>query len=109
MELQIISEAELFLHAVLLGLLLATVNEVLALLRRVWHHKTVAVAILDVMFWTLTGVLLIAMVYQENDGQFRGYIFFGIGVGVGIKCICKRILVKFVEKREDAPATKKNH
>ena len=82
MELFMMKEAELFLYAVLLGFFLGVMNQVLALLRRLWHHKTVVTAIGDVLFWTIAGTLLITMVYQENDGRFRGYFLIGIGVGV---------------------------
>lgn len=101
METRIIAEATLFVHALLLGAFLAVVNEVLAFFRRLWHHNTVAVAMEDVFFWMLTGILLVAMVYRENDGKFRGFIFLGLGAGVLVEYICRIIISKIFKSRKD--------
>ena len=108
MELHMMAEVELFVHTVLLGAILALVNEGVALLRRVWHHKTVAIAIEDVLFWIIAGILLIALIYQENDGAFRGFLLLGLGLGAGMMYFCKKMignwkLFKKIHKKE------KNH
>ena len=101
MELQIMAEAELFIDTVLLGALLGIVNEGLAFLRRVWHHKTVAIAIEDALFWTMAGILLITMVYQKNDGRFRGFLLLGLGIGAGIIYLSKKLICNWIVSRKN--------
>lgn len=90
MELRMIAEAELFCHMILLGAFLAIVSEGLAFLRKIWHHRVAVIAMEDVLFWMMAGVLFIAMVYQENDGSFRGYLLLGLGIGAGSVWLVKR-------------------
>ena len=101
MELQIMEEAELFVYMVLLGALLAIVNEGLAFLRRVWHHKAVAIAIEDALFWTMAGILLITTVYQKNDGRFRGFLLLGIGLGAGIIYLGRKLICNWIVSRKN--------
>lgn len=102
MELQIMAEAELFIDTVLLGALLAIVNEGLAFLRRVWHHKAVAIAIEDALFWTMAGILLITMVYQKNDGRFRGFLLLGLGLGTGVIYLGRKLICNWIVSRKNA-------
>ena len=102
MELQIMAEAEIFVYMVLLGALLAIVNEGLAFLRRVWHHKAVAIAIEDALFWTMAGILLITMIYQKNDGRFRGFLLLGLGLGAGIIYLGRKLICNWIVSRKNA-------
>lgn len=92
MNLLIETEAELFVYALLLGIFATLINEGLEFLRKMWHHGWVVVAIMDVCYWILVGTLIIALVYQKNEGRLRGFLFLGFGIGFGIVRSLKRII-----------------
>jgi len=38
----------------------------------------------DVLFWFLTGIFLIFVIFKFNNGELRSYIFVGLGLGITI-------------------------
>lgn len=51
-------------------------------MRRIIRHNKVAVAIEDMIFWAISGILVFCMMYEKNDGIVRGIallsLFFGM-------------------------------
>ena len=78
----IIKELQFFGLAVLRGILIVILYDLLRILRRVFSHGVWAVAIEDLCYWLAAAFLVFQLIYQENDGALRGYALFAVGVGV---------------------------
>lgn len=75
-------ETALFLQSALLGAVLLLCYDMLRIFRRVWRHSSAAVAAEDLLFWVLTGLLVFAVIYRNNQGSIRAFLFLGIFLGM---------------------------
>ena len=80
----IIKELQFFGLAVLRGILLLILYDMLRIVRRVIAHGVWAVAVEDLCYWMAAVVLVFQLIYQENDGALRGYALFALGVGMAV-------------------------
>ena len=78
----IIKELQFFGLAVLRGILIMMLYDLLRILRRVISHNVLAVAIEDLCYWLAAAFLVFQLIYRENDGALRGYALFAVGVGM---------------------------
>lgn len=51
------------------------------ILRRVFPHCTIAVALEDLLYWMGTGFFVFARIYGTNQGILRNFLFLGIFLG----------------------------
>lgn len=77
----IIQELELFLESAYYGMLLGLSYDVLRIVRRVIRHRNIIVYIQDYLFWVVWGIIIFAMIFTENNGDIRAYVFGGIVIG----------------------------
>lgn len=75
-------ELQFFGLAVLRGMLILAIYDVLRILRRIVPHGVWAVAAEDVLYWAGTALLIFQLLYRENDGAVRGYALFAVAVGM---------------------------
>ena len=106
----ILKELQFFALAVLRGILIVMLYDLLRILRRIVPHGVWTVALEDVAYWIGTALLVFQLLYQENDGAVRGYALFAVAAGMmlyhqtlsgwlvshiaGILNLCLRILLK---------------
>ena len=80
----ILKELQFIGLAVLSGMLLLILYDMLRIVRRVIAHGVWAVAVEDLCYWMAAVVLVFQLIYQENDGALRGYALFALGVGMAV-------------------------
>lgn len=78
----ILRELQFFGLAVLRGVFILILYDLLRIFRRVVPHGVLAVAVEDVLYWAGTALLVFQLLYQENDGAVRGYALFAIAAGM---------------------------
>ena len=74
-------EVSIFIEAAWQGMLIAVCYDVLRVLRRVIKHKDMIVNLEDYIFWVIVGIAVFSMIFQNNDGVVRGYIFLALLTG----------------------------
>lgn len=74
-NISILEEAWLFLDGLILGMLLVAGYDLVRVFRRLIRHGILWVSIEDCVYWIVCAVLMFAMLYQNNDGRIRAYIF----------------------------------
>lgn len=74
-------EVSIFIEAAWQGMFIAVFYDALRILRRVIKHKDFIVNIEDYIFWVIVGVAVFSMIFQNNDGVVRGYIFLALLTG----------------------------
>lgn len=82
MSLGILKELQFFGLAVLRGVWILALYDVLRILRRVVPHGVWTVALEDVLYWAGTALLIFQLLYRENDGALRGYALFAVAAGM---------------------------
>lgn len=78
----ILKELQFFGLAVIRGVLILIIYDLLRIFRRVVPHGVCAVALEDVLYWAGTALLIFQLLYRENDGAVRGYALFAVAVGM---------------------------
>lgn len=69
---------------ILNGILIGVIFDVFRILRRSFKTPNFITYIEDTLFWILSALIVMYSLFVFNNGQFRGYIFIGLFLGVAI-------------------------
>ncbi|MHB8063133.1 MAG: spore cortex biosynthesis protein YabQ [Ruminiclostridium sp.] len=78
----IVNQVYIFLYAILGGIIVAFLYDVLRIKRRAIRTSVIIVSLEDILYWVVAAVFLFVTVYKSNSGEMRGYIFIGNVIGV---------------------------
>lgn len=78
----ILQELEFFGLALLRGILILAIYDVLRIFRRIVPHRVWSISVEDVLYWIGTAFLIFQLLYRENDGAVRGYALLAVAVGM---------------------------
>lgn len=70
-----ISQAYLFIIFILNGILIGILFDIFRILRRSFKTPNIVTYIEDVLFWTISAILVLYSLFVFNNGEIRGYIF----------------------------------
>ena len=91
------SENEFLLHALLMGIFITFVYDILGILRRVIPHRGFMVSLEDLVFWIYCAEKVFLMMYHESDGNLRWFAVIGALAGMLLyKKLISPWLVKYV-------------
>ena len=74
-------EALLMGQAVMEGILLVLIYQVLKWIRGNLKPSYAAVAVSDIFYWITMGTVLCGNIYRHNQGVLRGYMLIGLLIG----------------------------
>lgn len=89
----ILRELLLFRDALLLGAAAMVVYDAIRIFRRIVPHGTFWISFEDVLYWIVLGIAVFLLLYYQNNGRMRAYIFGGIVLGA---VIFHQLLGKFI-------------
>lgn len=69
---------------ILVGFLIGLLLDSFRILRKTFKTSDFVTAIEDVLFWILTGLLVLFSIFKFNNGSIRVYIILGIFIGTTI-------------------------
>ena len=75
------TELALFGQAVLFGVLMFAVYDILRVVRRIFPHGILWISVEDLIFWVLAAVLFFLQLCRDNNGIIRFFILLGMVVG----------------------------
>ena len=91
------AENEFLLHALLMGIFITFVYDILRILRRVIPHNGFFVSLEDLGFWIYCALEVFLMMYHESNGTLRWFAVLGAFVGMfSYKKLVSPFLVKYV-------------
>lgn len=76
------NQAYLFLIFSLTGIVIGTLFDFFRILRRNIKTSNIITYLEDVLFWILTGILILYNIWYFNNGEIRIYMFLAIILGV---------------------------
>ncbi|WOO34776.1 spore cortex biosynthesis protein YabQ [Anaerocolumna sp. AGMB13020] len=82
MNREILTELEFFGTCLLWGVYLLVFYDVFRIIRRVFPRGAILVGIEDLLYWTVSSILIFRMMYQQNNGIIRGFAILGIFLGM---------------------------
>ncbi len=77
-----LNQLHLFIIFLIDGLLIGILFDIFRVLRKSFKHKDVVIYMQDILFWVLTGFLLLYTTFIFNDGEFRLFMLLGTFFGV---------------------------
>ena len=75
-------QAYLFIVFSLTGVVIGILFDFFRILRRSFKTSNIITYVEDVLFWILTGVLILYNIWYLNNGEIRIYMFLGIIMGL---------------------------
>ncbi|MCM1539924.1 MAG: spore cortex biosynthesis protein YabQ [Blautia sp.] len=91
------SENEFLFHALLMGIFITFVYDILRILRRAVPHNGFLVSLEDLGFWIFCAEKVFLMMYHESDGNLRWFAVIGALVGMFLyKKLVSPWFVKYV-------------
>lgn len=82
MSVNISSQAYIFFYSVIGGVLIAFIYDLFRVKRRTIKTSGAVIYIEDFIYWILVAIVFFSVVYYSNEGEPRGFIFVGAGIGV---------------------------
>ena len=71
-----------FLIYCLCGAIIGLFFDIFRILRKSFKTPDIITYIEDIIFWILTGLFLIYIIFTFNNGEIRSYIFIGLAIGI---------------------------
>ena len=75
------NQAYLFLVFTINGILIGLLFDIFRILRKSFKTSDMITYIHDILFWILTGLILLYSIFTFSDGEIRFYMFIGIFIG----------------------------
>ena len=76
------NENEFLLHALIMGIFITFVYDILRIFRRVVSHNSFFVSLEDLGFWIYCGAEVFLLMYHESNGMLRWFAVLGALVGM---------------------------
>ena len=76
------NQAYLFLIFIINGIIIGLLFDFFRILRRTFSTNDFVTYIQDIIFWILTGLIILYFIYIFNNGEIRLFLFLGIFIGL---------------------------
>lgn len=80
----ITNQAYLFLIFTLNGIIIGLLFDFFRVLRKSFKTSDFITYIEDILFWILTGILILYSIFIFNNGEIRFYMLLGIFIGIAL-------------------------
>ena len=76
-----LNQLQLFIIFFINGIIIGIIFDTFRVIRKTFKHKDFIIYVQDVLFWILTGSILMYSTFLFNDGEFRFFLLIGVIVG----------------------------
>lgn len=91
------NENEFLLHALMMGIFITFVYDIIRIFRRVIPHNSFFVSLEDLGFWIYCGGSVFLLMYHESNGELRWFAVLGAVVGMLLyRKLFSPLFVKYV-------------
>lgn len=77
----VINQSYLFLVFTINGIIIGILFDIFRILRRSFKTADIITYIQDILFWILTGLILLYSIFTFSNGEIRLYMFLGVFIG----------------------------
>ena len=77
-----VNENRFLLYALIMGIFITFLYDILRILRRVIPHGSILTALEDIAFWIYCAGEVFLLMYHESDGRLRWFAVLGAMVGM---------------------------
>ena len=76
------NQAYLFLVFSLTGIIIGIIYDIFRVLRKSFKTSDIITYFEDILFWIITGILILYNIWFFNNGEIRIFMFLGILIGI---------------------------
>ena len=76
------NQAYIFLIFIVNGIIIGILFDFFRILRKSFKTSDIITYIEDLLFWILTGIIILYSIFTFNDGEIRLFMFLAIAIGV---------------------------
>lgn len=80
----VMNQAYLSIVFIINGIVIGLLFDFFRILRRTFKTKDIITYIQDILFWILTGFILLYSIFRFNNGEIRLFMFLAIIIGISI-------------------------
>lgn len=80
----IAEQTQVFIIFVIVGIIISFLFDIFRIFRKVYKFSNMLIYMQDILFWLLTGIIILQAIFKFNSGDIRIFLFLGIFVGVFI-------------------------
>lgn len=93
------AQATIFLLAILNGIFLGFLYDLLRVFRRMVKHPRWLVSLQDFIYWVVSSLIIFMEIFNNNDGSLRGFLCLGVFLGLVLYflLISKLVLTVFMK------------
>lgn len=84
MQSQVLEQFYSFIIFILVGFLIGLLFDIFRISRKTFKTSDIITSIEDILFWILTGLLILFSIFKFNNGDIRVYIILGIFIGIAL-------------------------
>ena len=77
----VLNQASLFLVFVIDGVIIGLLFDLFRILRKSFKTSDLITIIEDILFWIITGIIILYSIFVFNNGEIRFFMFIGIFLG----------------------------
>jgi len=77
----VLSQANLFLVFVINGAIIGLIFDIFRILRKCFKTSDLITITQDILFWIITGIIILYSIFVFNNGEIRLFMFIGIFLG----------------------------
>ncbi|WP_077612609.1 spore cortex biosynthesis protein YabQ [Clostridium sp. Marseille-P2415] len=98
MSVHIVYEVKLLLYSFLTGAGLMMTYDLLRIFRIFIPHSYAFIGIEDMIYWIYAALITFSLLYEQNDGELRGYVITGVFMGMFLyDRMISRFFLKFLK------------
>lgn len=99
MQSQVLEQFYSFIIFILVGFLIGLLFDIFRISRKTFKTSDIITSIEDILFWILTGLLILFSILKFNNGDIRVYIILGIFIGIALyMLVFSKIVINTVVK-----------
>ena len=76
-----LNQLQLFIIFFINGIIIGIIFDTFRIIRKTFKHKDFIIYVQDILFWILTGFILMYSTFIFNDGEFRFFLLIGVCIG----------------------------
>ena len=78
------NQLELFLIFIINGIIIGILFDIFRVLRKTFKTNDLVTYLEDILFWILTGIIVLYSIFTFNNGEIRLFMFLAIFIGAVI-------------------------
>lgn len=93
------SQTKVFFIFMIVGIIISCIFDIFRIFRKVYKFSDIMIYMQDILFWLISGIIVLKSIFSYAFGSIRLYIFFGIFIGVFIyACLISTFFIQIGTK-----------